>query len=649
MNIILTGGGSGGHVYPALAFAETIKEKRADDKFLYLGKKGKLESYIVPKKGYQLKYIYARPLPARKLSFQFIIFAIVLGLGLLKSIFIHLSYKTDLIIATGGYVSGPSVMAAYFLKKIRLRKIKIMLFEANANPGKMISIAGRMADGVGVSYENCLKFFKNNAYLIPYPVRKEFFENYDVNPTKTKEILAIGGSQGASIINETVFRVLSKAKESDQFKIILVTGKKREFYDPLKQIEELKIKYKLKSSILDKLEIIEYLDEIVPAIKKSSLIITRGGAGALSEIKVAEVPAIILPKANLSGDHQVINAENMKALGIAKVYYEISSLKGDVFIRERDIEDLYNLINDDAQINKMKQNFTIDYSQKMNKIYDFIAKLSQGKLSEYSYEDLKEDIVYNNKFALYSAAGLINLLRRMPLEEIINSKFYHYFDYKISHLLKSAAWQIRNNGIKLIGLTKNKNYLNSLLALFKENKKISFLKRKLGGDYEQVPFIRRNIIISLVQLEEYSQEIEDLLLLGLQDKYFEVVAESLKALKFFKCRIINEKNVLAELKKIARSKNFDIQYNFILTFASFINSRADLELLEKFKFCENWKIRFALVSFYETLLLRADFNYDERDLKRDLDAMLLTTYGFIPNFTLKQKVAEVFKRVAPKA
>ena len=153
MKYLLTGGGTGGHVYPALAIADEIRRREEEAEFLYVGLKNKLESWVVPGRGYPIKFVCSRPFPRSSAVLSYLVFCIILGLGVIKSLFILLKFRPHVIIGTGGYASAPVLFAYAVLSKIALSRAKVFVYEPNVHPGLLNQVVGGLAHRVGVAFE----------------------------------------------------------------------------------------------------------------------------------------------------------------------------------------------------------------------------------------------------------------------------------------------------------------------------------------------------------------------------------------------------------------------------------------------------------------------------------------------------------------
>ncbi|MBT7593465.1 MAG: hypothetical protein HN559_01095, partial [Gemmatimonadetes bacterium] len=150
---LLTGGASGGHIYPALAVADEIRRRDPEARFLYVGVSDRLEARVVPERGYDIRFVRSRPFPRSSSPFALFRFALTLGVGVLQAIYILLRFRPHLIFGTGGFVSAPILFASGLLKRFGLSRASIFAYEPNAHPGLLNQAVGRLACRIGVGFE----------------------------------------------------------------------------------------------------------------------------------------------------------------------------------------------------------------------------------------------------------------------------------------------------------------------------------------------------------------------------------------------------------------------------------------------------------------------------------------------------------------
>jgi len=306
MRVIMTGGGTGGHIYPAIAIADKIKLEHPDAEILFVGTERGLERNLVPQNGYPIKFITVTGFNRKNLLKNFKVLA-NLRKGLKEAKAILTEFKPDIVIGTGGYVCGPVIKMAKSLK------IKSFIHEQNALPGLTNKLLERYVEKIFVGFEEAKKNFKMQHKLIisGNPVRKDFF---DVDKKECRAelniaddefvILSFGGSQGATKINEILVEMLERFSEVEKVVFFFVTGTGN--YDKIStEVKARGIK------LNDKTQIMPYVDNMPKYLAASDMVISRAGALAVTEIMVCGKPAILIPSPHVVGNHQYFNAKTL--------------------------------------------------------------------------------------------------------------------------------------------------------------------------------------------------------------------------------------------------------------------------------------------------------------------------------------------------
>lgn len=317
MKILVTGGGTGGHIYPAISIALAYKERHKNVEMLYVGRKEGLESEIVPNYGLDYESIPITYLKKKNLK-GILKYAVSLVKALMRSKKLIKNFKPDVIIGTGGYVTGPLMFMGQRLG------IKTVLHESNAYPGKANRLFAKKADVVFVSYEAAIDRLprQDNVVFSGTPVRKAF-EQTDTE--KSRQALGIaedeflvvsfGGSGGAKKLNESMMELMKKISGESGLRYIHVTGKS--YYNVfLKRQMELDLKFE------DNVTVMPYIDDMPTYMSAADLLITRSGALTLAEIMVLGTPAILIPSPNVTDNHQEHNAKALSEGGSAIIMKE---------------------------------------------------------------------------------------------------------------------------------------------------------------------------------------------------------------------------------------------------------------------------------------------------------------------------------------
>jgi UDP-N-acetylglucosamine--N-acetylmuramyl-(pentapeptide) pyrophosphoryl-undecaprenol N-acetylglucosamine transferase len=317
MRIVLTGGGTGGHIFPIVAVVKKIKELaggKSEVEFLFLGPDGELEKQVMER-----EFIPTRKIQCGKLRryFSLLTFtdlAVKIPIGVVQSLWHLLVFMPDVVFAKGGYVSFPVAVAAW------LYRIPVILHESDAAPGLANQILSRLAKRIIVSFPGSETFFpERKVILVGNPIREELasgskeeaVKKFSLDPSK-KTILIIGGSQGARSLNRAVLNILPKLLK--KWQTIHLTGK-NEYESVLQEAGKLGVK-----AAHGGYHPYPFLfDELWHAFSAADLVVSRAGANALTEIAANAKPAIIVPIEGSANKHQEQNAFAFSQAGAAVV------------------------------------------------------------------------------------------------------------------------------------------------------------------------------------------------------------------------------------------------------------------------------------------------------------------------------------------
>ncbi len=360
MRIIISAGGTGGHIYPALALINKIKEKEPNSDFLFIGTHNRMEKDIIPTHNIPFKeieiygFFYKKKLKNFKTVKTFIT-------SYFQCRKIIKDFNPDIVIGFGGYVTGPVIYAAQKLG------YKTFIHEQNSIPGKTNSFLSKYATVIGISFESTLKYFPNHKTIFTgnpcsedainqKPLRKS---DYNLCSNK-KLVYIVMGSLGSSKISEFLIKTLSLFKGKD-YEVLFVTG--NNLYNQVKQ-------HKFPPNVI----VVPFIENQTRIMKKADLIISRCGATTLSEIIALNLPSILIPSPYVPDNHQYKNALDLVDNGGA-VMIEEKDLKGDILVRTID-----NLIIDSKKLTKMQQSLNgLKVPSSATKIYEIIKELIDRK------------------------------------------------------------------------------------------------------------------------------------------------------------------------------------------------------------------------------------------------------------------------------
>jgi UDP-N-acetylglucosamine--N-acetylmuramyl-(pentapeptide) pyrophosphoryl-undecaprenol N-acetylglucosamine transferase len=298
LKFILSGGGTGGHIYPAIAIANELKLRFPDAEFLFVGAKDKMEMQKVPQAGYKIKGLWIAGLQ-RKLTLQNMLFPLKLISSLFASRKIIKEFKPNVVIGTGGFASGPLLQMANSLD------IPTLIQEQNSYPGITNKILSKKAKTICVAYENLERFFpKEKIVFTGNPVRQDLLEidskrreairHFNLDSNK-KTLLVLGGSLGARRINRLIEKEIYNIVSKD-LQIIWQCGKL--YYHDYNHFTDGKI-----------VQVVSFIDRMDLVYAAADFVISRAGASSVSELCLVGKPVIFIPSPNVSEDHQTKNAK----------------------------------------------------------------------------------------------------------------------------------------------------------------------------------------------------------------------------------------------------------------------------------------------------------------------------------------------------
>src|ERR1700688_4381278 len=312
MRAILAGGGTGGHVIPALAIANQLK-KSYDAEVLFIGTARGIENRLVPAAGFPLQLVRVGALKnvslTTRLKTAFDLPRAVWDAGRMLN-----EFAPDVVIGVGGYASGPAMLAAI------VKHIPTLAFEPNVVPGFANRMVARFVSGAAVHFEETAEYFRH-VEVTGVPVRQAFFE---IAPKRggAPTVLVFGGSQGAHAINDAMIRCLPVLlREAPGIRILHQTGE-RDYNDALAAYQ----------SLGESAEVSKFIDDMPGAFARADLVVCRSGASTVAEIAAAGKPAVFVPFPRAADDHQKRNAEAFQQAGAA-VMLEESKLNRDSLVQ----------------------------------------------------------------------------------------------------------------------------------------------------------------------------------------------------------------------------------------------------------------------------------------------------------------------------
>lgn len=302
----ITGGGTGGHIYPAIAIAEALRKDETTKNIYYIGNPNNLEYGIVKKAHFKFLPIKVSGMP-RKIGLDFIKWGIELELANWKALYYLWRFKPDAILGTGGYVSAPALMAS------NLTKTPYMIHDCDAQPGMVSKFVAPMAKQVSLAFEDSASYIRsNNISINGNPIREQFKTltkedaRKNLNLENKTTITIMGGSQGAKSIDEATVQCLKQIFEKHDVQVIFQTGAKH-YENTIKALEEKYPDFEHNHNLVIK----PYFDDMVTALKATDIAISRAGSLSLSEICACGIAPILIPYPYAAADHQRKNAKSL--------------------------------------------------------------------------------------------------------------------------------------------------------------------------------------------------------------------------------------------------------------------------------------------------------------------------------------------------
>lgn len=364
MRVIYAGGGTGGHINPAISVADYAKERNSENEALFIGTKSGLETKLVPKAGYDIRYIEVRGFDRKHLTRNISAMRkLFKAVGDCKKIIRE--FKPDCIVCTGGYVSGPVMMAA------KKTGVPALIHEQNVYPGLTVRGSERYARYLALSFDETVNHMKNKdkCVVTGNPVRGEIL-SADKKAARKKLgikkpfVLIFGGSLGANKINDTVIDMLKKISEEKRFSLLFGTGD-RNFSDVMYEIGKRGL------CLSDDINIVPYIDNMADVMAAADIVAARSGAITVSELAALGKPSVLIPSPNVVRNHQEQNARELEKGGAAAVILE-SELTADILY-----DKISDIISDKKTMASMAENMTkFAKTDALERIYSLMEKMA---------------------------------------------------------------------------------------------------------------------------------------------------------------------------------------------------------------------------------------------------------------------------------
>lgn len=333
MKVLIAAGGTGGHIFPGIAVANELISRDTDTEVLFIGTARGLESRIVPENGFQLALINSAGLKNVGLAGK------IKGLAILPKSFLEArkllsEFRPDVVVGAGGYVSGPVLLVASFMR------IPTLIMDSNALPGFTNRRLSWFVDRAALTFEEALPFFGKKGIVTGNPVRKEFFDIKPRERSEQRRLLVFGGSQGARAINNAV---------AESLEFLVGMAGKLEITHQTGEADLMKIREAYDRSAFGDADVRPFISDMFVEFGKADLIVSRAGATTCAELAAAGKAAIMVPLPTAADDHQRKNAEAFEKAGAAKMLLQ-SDLSGENLAAA-----ITGILNDSSKLDEMEK------------------------------------------------------------------------------------------------------------------------------------------------------------------------------------------------------------------------------------------------------------------------------------------------------
>lgn len=365
LRVIMTGGGTAGHINPAVAIAKYIREKEPLSEFLFIGTEHGLEKTLVPREGFEIKFVDVMGLERKLTAENIKVFEKFIS-SRREALKIIDEFKPDIVIGTGGYACAPAIYAAH------KRGIPTIIHEQNVNPGLAIKMLAKKADVTALSFEETKKRLSARCTAVTgNPIRPSLFEKVDKTQVRLAHgfldepiVLLFGGSLGAEKMNDALIEMIEEGFGG--FNLIAATGQKH-YESVCARLAEKGIDLAAKTNLV----LTPYIFDMDKVLGAADLVVSRAGAITISELNALGKPAILIPSPYVAHNHQEQNARYLEKGGAAKVLTE-SALDGKTLLSA-----VEETLSDEENLKKMGEfSSSLGIKNACDKIYAIVKHLT---------------------------------------------------------------------------------------------------------------------------------------------------------------------------------------------------------------------------------------------------------------------------------
>lgn len=639
VRVVLTGGGTGGHVYPALALHEALAARGIAGETLYLGIRGRAEETIVPRHGLRLAFVRSAPVAGGALFGKLRAGATILR-GVFQALGHLLRFRPKLVVATGGYASAPVVFAAFLLRP--WLGLRIVLDEQNLAPGLLNKAASLLADLVLVAFRETPYFvWSTRCLFVGYPVRAAYRSGDPKEeegraalrrrlgvPEGATLVVASGGSLGSRSINRALAAALPElAKVPGLFVVHGLGLAQGEGYDAVADTLP-----RLAAALGERFDpesltarnaagepfyrAADYFHDFADWQRAADLVVGRAGAGALAEAMALGRAMLAIPKRGLPGDHQELNAVALAEQGAVEVLFERAGLGGEV--DQVDPAELAAavaaLARDPARRAALAARArALDTPETARLAGEAIENLLAGGEPAYTSAVVEPSFVrFQRQFD-----SLVAHLEGTP-----RGLYHRLYEAKVDEYLAADGEMTVNKGIKLVGALRRADRYPDLIA---------GLARWPG-------FLRRNALAALAKAERCGEGFADAAARGLADPYWEARREALGLVARFPAELGAVPALVEEVARLAarRREGFEVRGAALRAAVAVLDEPRFLALAARFVTERSVRLREALLDAVATGLESGRLR-DRAAVRLLLERVVVTTSEFSPSFRIRER------------
>ncbi len=653
LRVALSGGGTGGHVYPNLAILGILDRAGMVERAVYLGMPGSAEETIVGRRREQPEIAFRRVVSAPMAGSTRLQQARALprlALGTLQAAVELLRFRPHLVLVAGSYAAAPTVVAAFLLKP--LLGACIVVEEQNLVPGLLNKLASLLADVVFVNYDETVFFlWGRRCVKAGYPVRSAFLEPPPGGAAAARQelglpadrtlVLVVGGSMGARNLNQALARSLPELEQDPSLLVVHAIGLRDDaeyaaFADTRARLEEAcggRVE-----TVGDELVVrradgqpfyrgVRFLDPIVGWQRAADLVVTRGGAGTLAEIEALGAAALVVPKRGLPGDHQELNAVAIAKRGACEVLYEQRAPGAD-----RDVVDprelaatILALAADPGRRRALGARAATLLDRSCHQTFlDAIRRVVAREPVTFLIEPLERpDIVrFQGEFDQV-VTTLDGLARTAGWEQ---DPYHKLYSTKVDEYRTATDFDRANRGVKLIGVLRRADLY-------------PFLVERLASS---PPFMRRNTMEAFARAAAFHECFRPAIRTGLADGYWETRREAVKLYRRFHQELAGDRDLQAVIRGLLRRRweRYDVRAEAIRAAVTFLPEAELLEALRPFLASRRVRLRQAVLDAILWGVANGRLVARER-VQAALRQTLVTTSEFRPEFAIRRQLKSV--------